>query len=81
VLVDTDGHVADDVFVDAGLTLELSDDRARCVDVEHHEMRLAVAFDLVGEGLEAPGLGLEDLAFVRFDDFGRRGRQRVNLGL
>ena len=42
------------------------------LDVEQHEVRLAVALDLVGEALEAPGLGLGDLALVRL----RRSRWR-----
>jgi hypothetical protein len=55
---------ADDVFVDRGLALQLGDDAGGGIDVEQHEVRLAVALDLVGEVLEAPGFGLGDLALV-----------------
>src|SRR3546814_8098023 len=47
MLVDADGHEADDVLVAVGLALELGDRRRGSVDVEHHEMRLAVLGDLV----------------------------------
>ena len=42
-------------------------------------MRLAVAVDLVGEILEAPGLGLGDLAFILLDDFGGLAASCVDL--
>ncbi len=44
-------------------------------------MSLAVAVDLVGQVLEAPGLGLGDLALAGLDDFGCLRSQRVNLSL
>jgi hypothetical protein len=44
-------------------------------------MCLTVALDLVGEILEAPGLGLDDLALVGFDDLGGGGGQRIDLRL
>ena len=44
-------------------------------------MRLAVALDLVGEVLEAPGFGLGDLALSGFNDLGGGGGQRINLRL
>src|SRR5690606_12125560 len=69
VLFDADGEPADHVLVDAVLTLELGNDAAGALDVQHHEVSLAVAVDLVGEALEAPGLGLRDLAAALFDDF------------
>jgi hypothetical protein len=81
VLVDADGQPADDVFVDAVLPLELGDHRARRFDVEEHEVRLAVAVDLVGEVLETPGLGLGDLALAGLDDFGGCCGQGVHLSL
>ncbi len=54
---------------------------AGALDVEHHEVRLAVAVDLVGETLEAPGFGLGDLAAALLDDFGGIGGERVDLSL
>ena len=44
-------------------------------------MCLAVAVNLVSERLKAPSFSLGHLAFVLFDDFGRRGRQRIDLSL
>ena len=79
--VDADGHEADDVFVDAGLALELGDRRRRGIDVEHDVMRLAVLGDAVGEAAQAPGFGLDDLAAVVGEDLGGVFRERVDLGL
>ena len=81
VLVDAHGQVTDHVFVDPGLALELRHDGARALDVQQHEVRLAVAVDLVGEVLEAPGLGLGHLAVELLDDLGGRRGQRVDLSL
>ena len=66
--LDADGHEAEDVLVDAHLALHLGDRRRRGVEVEEREMRLAVLLDAVGEGLDAPHLGLLDLAAVLLDD-------------
>ena len=63
-----DGQEAKDVFVDAHLALHLGERRGGSVEVEHREMRLAVLLDAVGEGLDAPHLGLVDLAAVLLDD-------------
>src|SRR3954471_908378 len=79
--VDAQGHIADDVLVDLGLALELGDDRGRRFEIEHHIMGLAVLRDPVGEGAQAPGLGLGDLAAIVLDDLGGGLRQRVHLGL
>ena len=81
VLVDADGEEADDVLVDVRLALELSDRGRRRVEVEHHIMRLAVLGDAVGEGFQAPGLGLDHLAAIVGDDLGCVFRERVDLGL
>ena len=81
MLLDADGEPADHVLADAVLPLELGDDRAGALEIEQHEVRLAVAVDLVGEALEAPGLGLGDLAAALFDDFGGTGGERVDLSL
>ena len=56
------GEVAQHVFVDALLALDLGDRRRRRIDVQQREMRLAVLVDAVGEGLHAPVFGLGDLA-------------------
>jgi hypothetical protein len=79
--VDPDRHVADDVFVDLGLALELGDHRGRSIDIEKHIMGLAVLGDPVGEAAQAPGLGLHDLAAIILDDLGGVFRQRIDLGL
>src|SRR5690606_31836197 len=79
--LDADRQVTDHVLVDAALTLKLGDDFARAFDVEQHEVRLAVAVNLVGEVLEAPGLGLGDLALAILDDFGGGGGEGIVLSL
>src|SRR5690606_36181709 len=81
VLVDGDREPADHVLVDAVLPLELGNHVARTLEVEQHEVRLAVPVDLVGEALEAPGFGLRDLAAALFDDFGGTGGERIDLSL
>ena len=64
MLIDADGHVADDVFVDVGLALELGDDAGGASMSSSDVMRLAVLGDAVGEAAQAPGLGLDDLAAI-----------------
>ncbi|MNR46282.1 hypothetical protein D3C85_1652280 [compost metagenome] len=64
---DGDGHVAQDVFVDAHLAFHLLDGSSRRVDVHQRVVRLAVLLDAVGEGLQAPVLDPADLAAVCFD--------------
>ena len=81
MVVDADGHEADDVFVDAGLALQLGHRRRRGIDVEHDIMRLAVLGDAVGEAAQAPGFGLDHLAAVVGDDLGGVFRERIDLGL
>src|SRR3569833_1603884 len=82
--VDADGHVADHVFVDLRLALQLGHDVARRVDFEHHVVRLAVLGDLVRQAAQTPILGLDDRALVILDDLGgggrRRGRRRRGRG-
>jgi hypothetical protein len=80
-LVDAHGQVTDDVFVDRGLALQLGNDAGGGLDVQQHEVRLAVLLDLVCEVAQTPGLGLGDLAFVLFDNLGCGLGQRVHLGL
>ena len=79
--VHLDGHVADHVFVDLGLALQLGDDTGGGVDFEHDVMRLAVLGDLVRQRTQAPGLGLHDLALIVLDDLRGGFRQRVHLRL
>ncbi|KAG5729474.1 hypothetical protein E4T56_gene20938, partial [Termitomyces sp. T112] len=79
--IDANGDEADDVLVDADLTLQLGGDAGGGFNVEHHKVSLAVALDLVGEVLETPGFGLGDLAPVGFNDLGGGGGQRINLRL
>ena len=62
VRLDADGEVAQHVFVEALLALDLVERRRRRVDVEQRHVRLAVLADAVGERLHAPIFGLGDLA-------------------
>ena len=62
VLVHADGDVAQHVLAEPFLTLDLVESSSRRVDVEEGEMRLAVLAQTIGEGLDAPLLGLGDLA-------------------
>ncbi len=76
-----DGDEADDVGREAHAPLHLGDGRRRSVDVHQRVVRLAVLLDLEGEGLEAPVLGLADLAAAFGDDIGEFFRQRLDLRL
>ena len=60
VLVDLDGHEAQNVFRQTHLTLHLLDGRSRRGDVHQGVVGLAVLVDAVGEGLEAPVLNPAD---------------------
>ena len=55
--------------------------RRRRIEVERDVMRLAVLGDAVGEGAQAPGLGLGDLPAIVGDDLGGVFRERIDLGL
>src|SRR5207248_8043282 len=79
VLLDADAEITDDVFADPLLALDLGDRRRRRVDVQQHEVRLAVLVHAVGEGTYAPVLGLGDLAVRLFDDAGHLGGQFFDL--
>src|SRR6185369_13416220 len=79
VFLDADAEIADHVFADALLALDLGDRRRRRLDVEQHEVRLAVLVHTVGEGAHAPVLGLNDLAARLLDDAGHLGRQFFHL--
>src|SRR5262249_19845887 len=73
------GEVADDVLVDALLTLDFGNDGRRAVDVEQREVRLAVLVHAVGEGADAPRLGLGDLAAHLLDHALDLGGQFLDL--
>src|SRR6185503_14171600 len=79
VLFDADGEVADDVFRDPLLPLDLGDRGRGRFDVHQHEMCLAILVHAVGEGAHAPVLGLGDLAAEPFDDARHLGRQLFDL--
>jgi len=81
MLVHADGEEADHVLIDVRLAFELGNGRGGRIDVEHHEMRLAVLRDAVGEGLEAPGFGLDDLPAIVGENLGSVFRERIHLGL
>lgn len=66
VLLDADGHVAQDVFVEAHLTLHLFHGGSRGVDVDERVIRLAILLDAVRQGLQTPVLNLADLAAIGF---------------
>src|SRR4051812_18279777 len=78
-LLDADADIADHVFADPLLALDLGDRRRRRVDVEQDEVRLAVLVHAVGEGANPPILGLGDLTAETFDDTGHLGRQFFHL--
>src|SRR5689334_8812223 len=48
-LLDANAQVAEHVFADPLLALDLGDGRGRRIDVEQHEMRLAILVDAIGE--------------------------------
>ena len=72
------GDVAQHVFVDLELALELDHGVGRRVDVQQHVMALAVLLDAVGEAAQAPIFLLLDLAAFGFDDGFQVGRERVH---
>ncbi len=65
---DADGEVAQHVFVDALLTLDLGQRGRRRVDIEQREVRLAVLLDAEVQRLHAPVFVLGDLAAQTLDD-------------
>src|SRR5262249_57886877 len=68
VLMHTNREVAQHILADPLLSLDLVEGGRWRVDIEQGEMRLAVLTQTVGEGLNAPLLGLGDLAPRLFDD-------------
>src|SRR6185312_7537434 len=79
VFVDTNAEVADHVFADPLLPLDLGDRGRRTVDVQKHEMRLAILVHAVGEGTYAPVFRLDHLAAELLDDAGHLGGQFLDL--
>src|SRR4030088_3701577 len=58
VLLDANGEIADHVFADPLLALDLGDRRRGAIDVEQHEMRLAILVHPIGQGANAPAFHL-----------------------
>src|SRR5450432_4411889 len=79
VLVDTNGEIADHVFADPLLPLDLGDRRRRAVDVDQHEIGFAILVHPVGEGTYAPVFHLHDLAAELLDNSGHLGGQFFDL--
>src|SRR5262245_37141500 len=78
-LINAHGDIANDVFVDALLTLDLDQRGRRRIDVEKREVRLAVLADAEGQGLDAPVFVLGDLATQLLDDAGQLRGQFLDL--
>src|SRR5581483_8715776 len=68
VLLDPDGQVAQDLFIEPLQPLDLIDRRRWRVDVHQGEMRLAVLAQAVGERFDAPRFSLGDGAAEALDD-------------
>src|SRR3984893_8990342 len=79
VFFDANGQIANHVFADPLLALDLGDSGRRRVDVQQHKMGLAVLVHAVGQRTHAPVLGLGDLTARLLDDAGHLGRQFVHL--
>ena len=79
MLVHANGEIAQHVFVEPLLPLDLVERGRRRIDVEQREMRLAVLAQAIGEGLHAPLLGLGDLAAHLLDDAFELGGQFFDL--
>src|SRR5690606_26906177 len=69
VRLDLDGQKAQDIGRQTHPALHFRNGGGRRIDVEEGVMSLAALLDLVGEALEAPVLGLGDLALTSLDDF------------
>src|SRR5579872_2346108 len=74
-LFDADGEIADHIFTDPLLALDLGNRGRRRIDIEQHEMRLAVLVHAIGERTHPPVLGLGDLAAGLLDDASHLGGQ------
>ncbi len=78
-LVDAHREVAQHIFVEPLLPLDLVDHGRRRVEVHERVMRLAVLAQPIGEGLDAPLLELGDLAAHLLDDALELGGQFFDL--
>src|ERR1700730_5286247 len=79
VFFDANGQIANHVFADPLLALDLGDSGRRRVDIQQHKMCLAVLVHAVGQRTHAPVLGLGDLAARLCDDAGHLGGQFFDL--
>ena len=79
VRLDADGEIAQHIFVEPFLSLDLVKRRGRRIDVEQRHVRFAVLANAVGEGLQAPIFVLGDLAAHLPDDAGQLRGQFLNL--
>ena len=79
VLFDADGEVAQHIFVQPLLALDLVERGRRRIDIEQRHVRLAVLADAVGEGLQPPIFVLGDLAAHLSDDAGQLRGQFLDL--
>ncbi len=64
--LDADGHEAEDVFVEAELTLHFGDEGWLGVEAEQHVVALAVLLDPVGQAAQTPVFALLDRAAIGF---------------
>src|SRR5262249_41059396 len=80
VLVDAHGQVADHVFGEPLLPLDLGQRRRRRVELEHGEVGFAVLANAERKRLDAPVFGVGDeLAAEAFDDALEAGRHLLDL--
>ena len=77
--LDADGEIAQHVFVQALLALDLVQRGRRRIDIEQRQVRLAVLAHAVGERLQAPIFVLGDLAAHLPDDAGQLRGQFFDL--
>jgi hypothetical protein len=79
--INADGHIANDVFIQPCLTFQFGNNIAAGIDIKHDKMRFAILLDFIGQRAQTPGFGLDDLAFIIFNDFCSAFGKCVNLGL
>jgi hypothetical protein len=79
VRLDADREIAQHIFVETFLSLDLVKCRGRSIDVKQRHVRFAVLANAVGEGLQAPILVLCDLATHLSDYPGQLRGQFLNL--
>ena len=80
MLVDTDAHIPQHVFVQTHIAFHLGQRCRRAVDVQQRIMALPVLFDPVGEGFKSPVFVFRDLAAVFLEDFCHNRREGFDLG-